>query len=125
MLTCIAKTMILAISKSKPDDNYIKVSISEKLSKYNENKELDALIESNYKEGIKFFLLDLSKLTYINSIGINTITSCIKKASSLNTKVILFGLEHHIEDAIKISCIHHVAPVVKTEEEALQYMSSH
>jgi anti-sigma B factor antagonist len=106
---------------SEPIDthpNVTLVTIADKISSASVmdlKKNLDELIKAN-KTNI---LLDLSELTFINSMGLGTIVNALKKVKKLNGDLKLIVIDEKIKFLFDILNLKNILKIYSSKEEAL------
>jgi anti-sigma B factor antagonist len=71
-------------------------------------------------EGSKFFLIDLSKLSHINSTGLGVFISLYTKVKSRSGDLMLVNPSSHISNLLSITKLDTIFKVVASVEEGLQ-----
>lgn len=64
--------------------------------------EINAKISEIIIDSINNIIIDLTELQYINSIGVATILSMIRTVEQKNGKIAIGGLNHFLENVIKL-----------------------
>ncbi|XDD46567.1 STAS domain-containing protein [Leptospira sp. WS39.C2] len=81
--------------------------------------EINRSISSIFEVGIYQIILDLSKLEYINSIGVATLIGIIKTVEVQNGKIKIGGLNHFLENVIQLMDLPKKVQIYHTKEEAI------
>lgn len=69
-------------------------------------------------DGTKQVLVDLSRLTFTNSHGLGRLVGINRTLHEVGVKLVLLAPRPDIRDAIELSSIHTLIPVVDTQEDA-------
>jgi anti-sigma B factor antagonist len=67
----------------------------------------------------KHALVDLSGVTAITSMGIRLLISTARAMRHRNTKMVLFGAQPFVNETLDHISLHHIIPVLTSEDEAL------
>lgn len=70
----------------------------------------------------KATVVDLSKVTYIGSLGISMLVSAAKHLERKGARMVLLGPSELVGKALETSCLHHVIPVASEEAAALELL---
>lgn len=81
--------------------------------------EINRNISSIFEGGIYQIILDLSKLEYINSIGVATLIGIIKTVENQNGKIRIGGLNHFLENVIQLMDLPKKVHIHNSKEEAI------
>ncbi|TGL24150.1 anti-sigma factor antagonist [Leptospira yanagawae] len=81
--------------------------------------EINRNISSVFEGGIYQIILDLSKLEYINSIGVATLIGIIKTVENQNGKIRIGGLNHFLENVIQLMDLPKKVHIHNSKEEAI------
>ncbi|GBF43369.1 anti-sigma factor antagonist [Leptospira ellinghausenii] len=81
--------------------------------------EINRSISSVFEDGIYQIILDLSKLEYINSIGVATLISIIKTVETQNGKIRIGGLNHFLENVIQLMDLPKKVQIYNTKKDAM------
>lgn len=81
--------------------------------------EINRSISSVFEDGIYQIILDLSKLEYINSIGVATLISIIKTVETQNGKIRIGGLNHFLENVIQLMDLPKKVQIYNTKKDAI------
>ncbi|EOQ89969.1 STAS domain protein [Leptospira yanagawae serovar Saopaulo str. Sao Paulo = ATCC 700523] len=81
--------------------------------------EINRNIASVFEGGIYQIILDLSKLEYINSIGVATLIGIIKTVENQNGKIRIGGLNHFLENVIQLMDLPKKVHIHNSKEEAI------
>ncbi|EQA35639.1 STAS domain protein [Leptospira inadai serovar Lyme str. 10] len=80
--------------------------------------EISRKINFVFDEGIFEIILDLSALEYINSVGVATLLTLIKTVDQHNGKIVIGGLNHFLENVIRLMELPKKVAIYHTLEEA-------
>ncbi|GBF51282.1 anti-sigma factor antagonist [Leptospira ryugenii] len=64
--------------------------------------DINGKISGIFEESVYNIILDLSKLQYINSIGVATLLGMIKTVEQKNGKMYIGGLNHFLDNVIRL-----------------------
>lgn len=81
--------------------------------------EINRSISSVFEGGIYQIILDLSKLEYINSIGVATLIGIIKTVENQNGKIRIGGLNHFLENVIQLMDLPKKVNIHHSKQEAI------
>lgn len=81
--------------------------------------EYEALI----KTGSQDFLIDLSKIDYMNSSGLNVLISLLNMNRDHYGKLIIFGVPATVESILKTSKLFNLFTICATKEEAIKKLA--
>ncbi|EPG64817.1 STAS domain-containing protein [Leptospira wolffii] len=80
--------------------------------------EISRKINFVFDEGVYEIILDLSSLEYINSVGVATLLTLIKTVDQHNGKIVIGGLNHFLENAIRLMELPKKVAIYHTLDEA-------
>ncbi|WP_039948703.1 MULTISPECIES: STAS domain-containing protein [Leptospira] len=80
--------------------------------------EISRKINFVFDEGVFEIILDLSALEYINSVGVATLLTLIKTVDQHNGKIVIGGLNHFLENVIRLMELPKKVAIYHTLEEA-------
>ncbi len=81
--------------------------------------EYEALI----KAGSQNFIIDLSKIDYMNSSGLNVLISLLNMNRDHYGKLIIFGVPNTVESILKTSKLFNLFTICATKEEAINKLA--
>jgi len=81
--------------------------------------EINARISDIFKDDIYNIILDLTQLQYINSIGVATLLSMIRTVEKNKGKMSIGGLNHFLENVIKLMDLPKHIKIYTTREMAI------
>ncbi len=109
------ETEIIEIGK----DRVLLVSFNGQITNtnaYDINRNISAIFE----EDVYNLILDLTNLQYINSIGVATLLGMIKTVESKNGKIQIGGLNHFLENVVKLMDLPKQIQIHATKEIAIK-----
>ncbi|TGK11962.1 anti-sigma factor antagonist [Leptospira fletcheri] len=80
--------------------------------------EISRKINFVFDEGVYEIILDLSALEYINSVGVATLLTLIKTVDQHNGKIVIGGLNHFLENVIRLMELPKKVAIYHTMDEA-------
>jgi anti-anti-sigma factor len=95
-------------------------------SLFNELDNQSILKDFNYRlhSGKSAFIVDLSELTYVNSIGLNLLILLMSSARKTDTYLALANASEQVIKLLKVTKLYTVFHLTPTVEEALQEIES-
>jgi len=105
-------------SEIQKKDNYTLVKVTTERLDINTASGLKSELVLLNSKGEKNIVVDLSNCNYCDSTGLRTILVGNRLCENAIGTYILFGLQPDVEHLIKISMLHTVLLITKTEEEA-------
>lgn len=69
------------------------------------------------EKGLKRIIVDLSRLTFINSRGLGTVAKVFSDAADCGVEIVLLRPRGTVKEAVKVSGFEEVMRVVESEEE--------
>ncbi len=81
--------------------------------------QLEKEIKSMLEGGEINFVMELSKLEYISSVGLRVLLMTTKKAGAAGGKVTLCALQEHVQEVFEIAGFTAIFPVFSTRDEAV------
>ncbi|MDZ5474112.1 STAS domain-containing protein [Bacillus sp. 31A1R] len=82
---------------------------------------LESLLESTQK---RYLILDLEKVTYLNSSALGCIADTAMKAKKVNKELVVAGIKPPIDEIFHIVKFEFFMELFKSKEEAVEYFSS-
>jgi anti-anti-sigma factor len=76
-----------------------------------------------FREEVYKIILDLSELEYINSIGVATLLTIIKTVEANEGKITIGGLNHFLENVIRLMDLPKKIAIYSRRQEAIQNWS--
>ncbi len=108
---------IETIRTSLPDKEVQLVVFNGKVTNSN-SFEISRKIHFIFEEEIYNIILDLSNLEYINSVGVATILTLIKTVDQHSGKIVIGGLNHFLENVIRLMELPKKVQIYHSIEEA-------
>lgn len=81
----------------------------------------NCLIERQYISENDHFVLDFSKVSFIDSAGIGKLVATYRSLDSVSKSLCLINLNHNIKRVLRIAEIEHVFPIFDTLQDAQYY----
>lgn len=100
------------------DDTVLLISLHGQITNTNAY-EINAKISEIFKDNIFNIILDLTQLQYINSIGVATLLGMIRTVEKNNGKMSIGGLNHFLENVIKLMDLPKKIKIYSTCEGAI------
>ena len=76
--------------------------------------------ESFFSRGTTKFIVDLSQLAFVDSMGLGLLISLLRRAREKKGDVKIFGLKGEVNDIFEITRLGKLFEIAASEEEALQ-----
>lgn len=103
--------------KPRPNGIYY-ISVRGDVGKYTAEY-FNSRIDDIVRNPIKFYVMDLSEVAYIDFIGIESIAYSIKKAKEIQGDIKFWGLSPMVKDFFEITRLTRVLEIYDSEEDAL------
>lgn len=81
--------------------------------------EINRNISVIFRDSVYNIILELTKLEYINSIGVATLIGIIKTVESNHGKILIGGLNHFLENVIRLMDLPSKVKIFHTKKEAI------
>lgn len=81
--------------------------------------EINRNISAIFRDAVYNIILELTKLEYINSIGVATLIGIIKTVESNHGKILIGGLNHFLENVIRLMDLPGKVKIFHTKKEAI------
>ncbi|EOQ96574.1 STAS domain protein [Leptospira wolbachii serovar Codice str. CDC] len=81
--------------------------------------EINRNISVIFRDAVYNIILELTKLEYINSIGVATLIGIIKTVESNHGKILIGGLNHFLENVIRLMDLPGKVKIFHTKKEAI------
>lgn len=101
------------------EGNILKLVFDGDLIGENNGPELVELVNNSLSKGIKFCLIDISKVRYINSSGIGVLITILTKFRNKGGELYLIQPSEHVKKLLIITKLQAIFNIVTSEEEAL------
>lgn len=85
----------------------------------NNGPELVELVNNSLSKGVKFCLIDIAKVRYINSSGIGVLITILTKFRNKGGELYLIQPSDHVKKLLIITKLQAIFNIVDSEEEAL------
>jgi anti-sigma B factor antagonist len=102
--------------------NYAVISLSGNLIEKGQAISLLEKVEELSKENCNKWAIDLDKLIYMNSSGLNTLIQLLTKARVAGGEAVLYNMNKKINELILITKLHTLFKVADTKQEALNLL---
>lgn len=99
--------------------NYAVISLAGNLIEKGQAMGLLEKVEGLAKENCNKWAIDLEKLIYMNSSGLNTLIQLLTKARVAGGEAVLYNMNKKINELILITKLHTLFKVADTKEEAM------
>lgn len=81
---------------------------------------LEKELLSKFEAGEKLFLIDLTNLEYISSVGLRVMLMATKKAKAAGGNIILCGMQDHVHEVFEIAGFTSIFEIYADYETALE-----
>ncbi|MFY0601675.1 MAG: STAS domain-containing protein [Cyclobacteriaceae bacterium] len=105
------------------DTDKIKLIFSGDLIGENNGPDLVELINDALSKNIKYCLIDISDVRYINSSGIGVLITILTKFRNKSGELYLINPSEHVQKLLIITKLQAIFNIVSTEEEAFSKIS--
>lgn len=105
------------------ENRIIRASFIGRLMSSEDNEAISNEIDTKINEGYSLFILDLEKLEYMNSSGLNVFVSILTKARNKGGDAVIYGVSDKINQLLIITKLNSVFTVAETEKEAEEKLS--
>jgi anti-sigma B factor antagonist len=102
--------------------NYAIISLSGNLIEKGQAISLLEKVEEMSKENCNRWAIDLEKLIYMNSSGLNTLIQLLTKARVAGGEAVLYNMNKKINELILITKLHTLFKVADTQADALSIL---
>ncbi|WP_317897596.1 STAS domain-containing protein [Aurantibacillus circumpalustris] len=102
--------------------NYAIISMNGNLIEKGQAIALLEKAEELTKEGCSQWIIDLEKLIYMNSSGLNTLIQLLTKARVAGGEAVLFNMNKKINELILITKLHTLFKVAGSKSEAVEIL---
>jgi anti-sigma B factor antagonist len=103
------------------DLNDIKIFSADNLWNPDEQKDITEVVNAFILEGKVKFVIDLSKVEYINSMGLSILISMLTRLRSAGGDAILCGISDNTKQLLLVTRLHNTFTVVNSIDEALEF----
>lgn len=101
------------------ESNYAVIALSGNLIEKGQAISLLEKVDELVKENCNRWAIDLEKLIYMNSSGLNTLIQILTKARVAGGEAVLFNMNKKINELILITKLHTLFKVAETRADAL------
>jgi len=115
------KIMVFEYNINK-EKNYAVIHLSGELIEKGQAFSLLENTEVLVKENCNKWAIDLEKLKYMNSSGLNTLIQLLTKARVAGGEAVLFSMNKKINELILITKLHTLFKVAESKDEALKLL---
>lgn len=113
----------MEISSEQLDGDIYKINLTGRMD-IPGNAEVDITFSGMTASPRKFFILDLSGVDFIASIGIRTILMSAKAIQNRGGKIVLLNPDSHVEKILSVAGVGTILDIVHSLETALIMFSS-
>lgn len=99
--------------------NQLRLVFSGDLIGENNGPELVELVNDSLSKGVRFCLIDISDVRYINSSGIGVLITILTKFRNKSGELFLIRPSEHVRKLLIITKLQAIFNIVDSEEEAL------
>jgi anti-sigma B factor antagonist len=111
--------MIFDYDISNNNNNYAVISLSGNLIEKGQAISLLEQVDELTKSGCNKWAIDLEKLIYMNSSGLNTLIQLLTKARVGGGEAVLYNMNKKINELILITKLHTLFKVAERKQDAL------
>jgi anti-sigma B factor antagonist len=104
-------------------NNYAIISLSGNLIEKGQAISLLENVEELTKDNCNKWAIDLEKLIYMNSSGLNTLIQLLTKARVAGGEAVLYNMNKKINELILITKLHTLFKVADSKQEALNLLA--
>ncbi|HOJ20404.1 MAG TPA: STAS domain-containing protein [Armatimonadota bacterium] len=113
--------MNLTIDISRVDNATI-LTLAGELDAYT-SLELRETVVRLVEEGVRSLIVNLSKVDFIDSVGLGTLVGCLKRSAEHGGTMRLVGLNPQIQKVFDITGLSKIFDIHTTNEEALKHVT--
>jgi anti-sigma B factor antagonist len=103
------------------ESNDIKIFSADNLWNPEDQKGITDAVNTCILEGKVKFVIDLSKIEYINSIGLSILISILTRVRSAGGDAVLCGISENTKQLLLVTRLHNMFTVVNNMEEAIEF----
>jgi anti-sigma B factor antagonist len=103
--------------------NTLKLVFKGDLIGENNGPDLVELVNDALNKDVRYCLIDITDVRYINSSGIGVLITILTKFRNKSGEIYLINPSEHVKKLLIITKLHAIFTIVKTEEEALNKIS--
>lgn len=105
--------------REENDGNVLIVSVDDRLDSFTSDDFENFLLE-RIGNGQRFFLLDWTRLEYVNSAGLKALLLAAKKLDPVKGQIILCGLATNVQMVFELTGFHHLFTLKPDRASALE-----
>lgn len=114
--------MVFDFTIARQGDNHAVISLSGNLIEKGQAISLLEKVEELAKEGCNKWAIDLEKLIYMNSSGLNTLIQLLTKARVAGGEAVLYNMNKKINELILITKLHTLFRVADKRQDAMSLL---
>src|SRR3954471_11616695 len=114
--------MVFDFTIIKQGNNYAVISLSGNLIEKGQAISLLEKVDELIKQNCNKWAIDLEKLIYMNSSGLNTLIQLLTKARVAGGEAVLYSMNKKINELILITKLHTLFKVANSREDALKLL---
>lgn len=108
--------------KTEKQEKYSTIKVEEeKLNTLNAPELKSEFVVLN-SEGVKNIILDLGKVTFVDSSGLSAILTANRLCKNSNGTLVLVNLQDNVQKLIKISQLDNILNIVPSTKEAIDFV---
>lgn len=114
-----------AVTQVQPHDDVLLIAILKRTLDRDSTQTLVDDVESAAAERPRVpIVLDMSSVKFAPSVALGALVHLSKSFKLENRRIALFGLDHRVKDAIRVTMLHEVIEVHATLEQACRALPS-
>lgn len=110
--------------KHTSEGELLKLTFEGDLIGENNGPELIELINNSLNEGMKFCIIDISEVRYINSSGIGVLITILTKFRNKGGELYIVKPSEHVRKLLIITKLQAIFNIVESEEEAIKTINN-
>ncbi len=99
------------------------INLEGDLDIYN-SADLQGRLTSNMNQGNRLFILNFSRLNYVDSAGVGVIVSAFSRLNEINGEIVFVDISQNVKKIFVITKLIKFFKVFQSDEEAIHYFSS-
>lgn len=108
--------------KNKVDEGVLVASVDGEIISLDDSKELVAAVESHLIDGNKNVIIDLAKVKYINSAGINILITILTSIRNKEGELVLASISEKVKSLLVITKLNSIFNVKDSIDESFQLL---
>ena len=100
------------------------LTIEGKICSPEDSDELIAVLYDAIEKKIQFLIIDIEKLDYITSSGLNFFIRCLTRVRTIGSELIISGLQGNVEKLFHISKLNEIFTFSSSVEEGLTRLNA-